>query len=153
MKGYRTGRTYYMHLQGTPEQVFPLLCPVREYEWIDGWKCDVIYSESGVAELNCVFKTSFPEDGPEDTWVISRYEPPALIEFVRINTHRVLTYSMSLERKSDGTTGLNWMQYFTGLTPEGNDFIKGLSQEAYCNRMAAREKQLNHFLLTGKMFK
>jgi len=30
-----------------------------------------------------------PDDGPPDTWVISRHEVPARIEFVRINARRV----------------------------------------------------------------
>ncbi len=85
MSGHRSTKTYSMLLKGTPEQVFPLLCPVREYEWIDNWQCEVVYSDSGFAELDCVFKTRFPGDGPEDTWAVSRYEPPLLIEFVRVN--------------------------------------------------------------------
>lgn len=31
MQQHRTVLTYTMHLNGTPEQVFPLLCPVQEY--------------------------------------------------------------------------------------------------------------------------
>jgi hypothetical protein len=60
--------------------VFPLLCPVREYDWIDVWSCDVIYSESGIAELGCVFLTDLPGRGTE-TWVVTRFEPEFVIEF------------------------------------------------------------------------
>ena len=142
-----------MQLQGTPEQVFPLLCPVREYEWIDNWKCDLVFSESGVAELDCVFKTHFPDDGPEDTWVVSRYEPPVLIEFVRINPLRSVHFSISLARGDVGTTSLNWTQIFTGLSPEGNESIKRITDESYRERVSMRERQINHFLSTGKMVK
>src|SRR5208283_1284485 len=49
-------------LHSTKDKVFPLLCPVREYEWFNDWKCTMVYSESGVAENNCVFytKMGFP---------------------------------------------------------------------------------------------
>jgi hypothetical protein len=63
-----------------PEVVFPLLCPVREHDWIAGWSCEVIHSESGMAEEDCVFLTSFADAGPM-TWVVSRYHPPRVIEF------------------------------------------------------------------------
>ncbi len=153
MSGYRLRKTYSMSLDFPAEQVFPLLCPVREYEWIESWQCDLIHSDTGIAELDCVFKTHFPDDGPEDTWVVSRYEPPALIEFVRINALRSLRYSLSLTRKDDGTTRLIWTQLFTGLSPEGDDLIKGLSDPAYRERMALRERQINHFLSSGKTLK
>ena len=39
----------------TPERVFPLLCPVLEYRWIPTWQCELLHSDSGVAE--------------EDTWL------------------------------------------------------------------------------------
>jgi hypothetical protein len=54
--------------------VFPLLCPVREYEWIEPWSCDMVFSESGLAENNAVFRTHFPAQGGEETWVVCRYE-------------------------------------------------------------------------------
>jgi hypothetical protein len=153
VSGYRRCKTYAMSLAFPPEQVFPLLCPVREYDWIEPWQCDLIHSDTGVAELDCVFKTRFPDDGPEDTWVVSRYEPPAVIEFVRINSLRSLRYSISLTRNDDGATRLIWTQIFTGLSPAGDDFIKGLSDPEYQERMALRERQLNHFLTNGEMLK
>jgi hypothetical protein len=33
-------------LQFTSEMIFPLLCPQREYDWIESWKCNIIYSKS-----------------------------------------------------------------------------------------------------------
>ena len=40
-----------LHFDAPPDRVFPLLCPVREYDWIDGWECRMVYAETGVAEL------------------------------------------------------------------------------------------------------
>ena len=47
-------------LKGTPDDIFPLLCPVREYEWLETWQCEMIYTKSGFTELDCIFKTSLP---------------------------------------------------------------------------------------------
>lgn len=153
MSGFRTTKSYTMHLQGTPEQIFPLFCPTREYEWIENWQCELVYSDSGVAELGCVFKTRFPSEGPEETWVVSRYEPPARIEFVRINPLRSVHFSIALTRNPDNTTQARWTQVFTGLSPEGNEFVRSLSDEEFKKKTAGREKMINHFLSTGQMLK
>ncbi|HTZ18339.1 MAG TPA: hypothetical protein VMB78_07850 [Dissulfurispiraceae bacterium] len=151
MSGYRSTKMFSVQLQGTPEQAFPLLCPVREYEWIDGWQCDLIFSKSGLAEPGCVFRTHFPGDGPEDTWVVSRYEPPLSIEFVRANALRTIHFCISLSRNADGTTSMTWTQTFTGLNAEGDALVKGLTDETYRDRVLLREKQINYFLSTGRM--
>jgi hypothetical protein len=33
----RAVHTYVQRLVAGPERVFPLLCPVREADWIEGW--------------------------------------------------------------------------------------------------------------------
>lgn len=88
----RVERSYVQLLHARPDRVFPLLCPAREYEWIEPWQCDLVYSSSGVAEPHCVFTTRFPDDSSDEVWVISRYEPNRLIEFVRVNADRVICY-------------------------------------------------------------
>lgn len=50
MNRLRTIRTHTIVLEAAPEGVFPLLCPVREYDWIEPWRCRMIYSQSGFAE-------------------------------------------------------------------------------------------------------
>jgi hypothetical protein len=66
----------YTHNVAPPETVFPLLCPVREADWVPGWRYRLIYSESGIAEYGCVFITP-NEDGTETTWVVTDYDPPS----------------------------------------------------------------------------
>jgi hypothetical protein len=153
MNHARTVKKYTMVLKNNPETIFPLLCPVREYEWIEPWKCKMIYSDSGFAEQDCVFRTDFPQDGPEDTWVVSRYEKPSLVEFVRINGIRTIRYLITLRQTGEGRTEAEWRQMITGLNDEGDLFVKSLSDEAYGQRMQMLERMLNHFLTTGKMLK
>jgi hypothetical protein len=40
---------------GQITNVFPLLCPVIEYKWINGWKCKLIHFPNGKVEKDCVF--------------------------------------------------------------------------------------------------
>lgn len=142
-----------MHAAGTPEAVFPLLCPVREYEWIEGWQCELVFSESGKAELDCVFRTNFPQDGPEDTWVVSRYEPPRAIEFVRVNALRAIHYAIHLDSTKEGRSAWLWVQTLTALTEEGDALVASASAATFAEKIAGLEHKLNHFLATGTMLR
>ena len=81
-------------IQATRDRIFPLLCPVREYDWLPDWECRLIYSETGVAELGAVFQTDREADDGLDTWVISQYEPNLEIAFVRVNHLRAMHYEI-----------------------------------------------------------
>ena len=153
MKRNRTIKTYAMNLDAGANDIFSLLCPVREYDWIQPWKCEMIYSNSGRVELDCVFKTNFPDDGPEDTWVVSRYEPPEYLEFVRINPIRSIRYSISVIKQDDRSSQAIWKQVITGLNPEGDNFVDSSTDEAYYSEMRILQNMINHFLKTGKMLK
>ena len=93
------------------EVVFPLLCPVREYDWIEDWRCQVLYSDSGVAEDDCLFVTDF--DG-RSTWVVTAYEPPARIEFCIFNEREVVArLKIRLEAAEGGGCRLRWRRIYT----------------------------------------
>jgi hypothetical protein len=148
----RAVKTCTQHLVATPERVFPLLCPTREYDWIEPWRCRLIRSDSGFAEEDCIFVTDFPSEG-EDVWVVSVYRPDEEIQFVRFNGHRAIRYSIRLTGNGDGTTTAEWKQIITGLNEEGNRLVQGLTDEAYQQRISALERRLNHYLTTGEMLK
>ena len=153
MNALRRTRSATMRLRAAPEAVFPLLCPMREYDWIDGWRCTMVCSVSGRAELDCVFRTAFAADGPEDTWVVSRYEPPQRIEFVRVNPLRAMRYAIALRPLGPGETEAVWSQVVTGLGDEGEQFVRSLDDAAFAARMAVLERMLDHYLETGAMLK
>lgn len=74
-KPNRVVRTYTQRLVAHPTEVFPLLCPVRESDWIEGWDPLCVLSESGLAEPDCVFVT--PAEPHDAVWYITRHEPEA----------------------------------------------------------------------------
>jgi hypothetical protein len=150
MKGERKVLRYTMQLESDPETIFPLLCPVREYEWIESWECEMMFSVTGFAELDGIFRTLDPASGLEDTWVISRYESPALVEFVRWNSHRVIHYSISLKALEPGRTESEWRQVVTGLGEEGNKSVRDLDGKGFETMCRMEERMLNHFLKTGE---
>jgi hypothetical protein len=149
----RCVNTAVQHLNAPPHKVFPLLCPVREYEWIESWECRLIYSDSGFAEDNCIFTTRFPSQGDEEVWVVSRYEKDREIHFVRVNDLRVIRFFITLTDNGDGTTTAVWKHVATGLNERGNDWVRNCTDAAFQQTVQSREKMLNHFLATGEMLR
>jgi len=150
----RVKREFTAVIPASASKIFPLLCPVREYEWIDGWTCRMIYSETGVAENNCVFTTDFGR-GVEEIWAVSHYDPAHyVIEFVVTSPERYVTkFDISLKESGEATTSVRFVRTFTGLTPAGNAFLEKFCQEAYAPSMDLLVKALEHFCATGKMLK
>ncbi len=56
-KPYRRRQTATIEVSADPDDVFALMCPVREYEWEPGWETNVILSNSGLVEQDCIFTT------------------------------------------------------------------------------------------------
>jgi hypothetical protein len=149
----RVTRSYSMTVDAPPAAVFPLLCPVREYEWIEPWSCDMVFSESGLAENHAVFRTHFPAQGGEETWVVCRYEKDRAIAFIRlVPGFKVNRLDIDLTAARNGTV-LVWTHTYTGLSEPGNQWIRDLTDEAFRSEKAALGKMLNHYLKTGSMLK
>ena len=117
--GNRRQTEFTHELNAPPEAVFPLLCPVREYDWLPGWSCELIYSDSGVAEKDCVFRTN-PQPGGPSTWCTTIYEPPRRIEYLVVAQDSLTRLHVELEPTATGTR-LRWTRLFTGLTERGNE--------------------------------
>jgi len=141
--------SFVQQLQASPCRVFPLLCPVREYEWIEPWQCEILHSNSGIAEKNCVFRTHFPGESSDDVWVINHYEPNLRIEFTRVNSLRTICLSITLIDNGDGTTRAVNEQLLVGLTEQGNQSLDNMAT-SFSYEMRMGEAMLNHYLKTGK---
>jgi len=132
------------------DQVFPLLCPVREFDWIEKWHCEMIYADSGLAELGAVFATdTTAEGGGQDVWVISQYQRNRHIQFIRVNQLRTIRYDLHIEADTDKTHIL-WEQQLTALNPAGNTFLAQIKSENFNAQIALLETLLNHYLQTGQ---
>lgn len=133
-------------IRATPASVFPLLCPVREYDWIPEWECRLIYSESGLAELGCIFQTDREADGGTDTWVVSRHEPNRAIAFVRVNVVRAMLYEIDLEPLGENASRLTWRQTVTALHEAGDRHVDALREDEFAQTVAKLEALLNDYL-------
>jgi hypothetical protein len=137
---------------GSPEAVFPLLCPVREAAWVPDWQYRMIYSQSGVAEDGCVFAT--PNDaGPETIWTVTDYDPALFrIAFAWVQPGMLATQlRIALAPAAGGKTGARIRYVYTALSPEGNAVLDRYTPEWFRTKMRSWEVAINHYLRTGKM--
>ena len=140
-----------------PEQVFPLLCPVREAEWLPGWKYRLVYSQSGVAELGAVFTTpnlgagtAPKEDGPETTWIITHYDPAKFeIAFAWVRPQMLATrLEIALAPAAQDCTRSRIRYTYTALSAEGARELESM-EATFEQRMRRWEKAINHYLEHG----
>ena len=148
VKPARATRTYTQRLVADPAAVFPLLCPVREADWIEGWDPLLVISTSGVAERDCVFTTSAE---PRDAiWYITRHEPGAgFVEMLKI-TPNVTACRLTIQLRPVASGSEAAITYsHTSLGPEGDTFVAAFTDEFYQKFMQDWESRLNHYLRHG----
>jgi hypothetical protein len=148
VKPNRVSHTYTQHLEGPPGAVFPLLCPVREAEWITGWDPALVVTSSGLAEPDCVFTTA--AEPVDAVWYVTRHEPYAnFIEMIKI-TPGVTACKVTIQLRETAVGSEADITYtHTSLGPEGDAFIETFTEDHYRRFMRDWETRLNHFLLHG----
>ncbi len=135
-------RRFVLRAPAPPDRVFPLLCPVRELDWVDGWAAEIVRSESGTAELGCVFRT-----GPFN-WVVHAYAPPERIGFTIVQADQLVELlDVTLEPDGDDTL-LTWRRVVTALGPEGRHTMASWA-DAWDSLHEYLERALAHHLRTG----
>ena len=147
LNSLRLSHTLAMRLPALPEAVFPLLCPVREAEWLRGWEARMVYSVSGVAEPGCVFTTPGLW-GPEWVWVISRHEPAQAVQFIiHAPGSHVTVLDIRMEADPAGTRA-DWTYTLTALDPGQEASHRGYMAGTQ-KRLLDLENRLVHFLRSG----
>ena len=142
-KPYRAKHSYTQKIAATPEAVFPMLCPVREAEWLEGWAPTVVFSHSGVAEEDCVFIT--PRGEREAVWVVVRHDPVCHeVEMIYI-IPEVTVCRLQIEVRPNGANAstANVTYSHTALGPEGRALVDQFTPTAYVQFMEAWESALN----------
>jgi hypothetical protein len=142
----RATLTYVQHLAGTPGDVFPLLCPVREMEWVEGWEPGIVISHSGVAERDCVFTT--PDGEREAIWTILEHDPHAhVVEMLKVTPGFIVTRLRIALALEPGGTAATVTYTYTALSSAGEEFVAGRTPAAYEAFMRGWEAELNRYLL------
>ena len=129
------------------EDVFPLLCPKREEEWIPGWECETIWSKSGYNEEGAIFRTRKPF-GTELYWTTLRYDQPQkIVDFLIVAPHRYqFRFTIDVHVESEQSLLLTFTHVFTSVSEEGNQFLAQYQKEDFAERLKNLETLLNHHL-------
>ncbi len=110
-KSRRIFLTHTEEIHAPAGKVFPLLCPVAEYDWIENWDCRLVYSESGVNEEGCIFTEEIM--GPvltgtptTSTWLANAYDKKNRhIRFVIfVHDQAVIRYDVRLDEQEGSRT-------------------------------------------------
>jgi hypothetical protein len=129
-KRARRTQVYRSNLNYAPAQIFRQLCPTRECDWIPGWTCELLYTESGYAEDKCVFRTKAEGGLGPSVWVFTQYEPDTRVGVVRlIGEHLVQHLSIELDDDGDGSTACVWTVTFTALTAFGDGLVTAMPEQ------------------------
>lgn len=148
--GIQQSKKYSQINNASPEVVFPLLCPVREKDWIDGWDYKMIYSNSGLIEKGCVFST--PHHGATETiWYVNEHDRlNHIIEFLRVTPNEeVVKINIALSDNGNGTTTSHINYQYTALNESKNQWILQKLNDEFEKSMVYWEKAINHYLYTG----
>lgn len=143
----RVAHSYVQKLAAPCERVMPLLCPVREADWIEGWDPLLVLSRSGLAEPDCVFVT---DEEPENAiWYVTVHEPRHL-QMIRI-TPGVTACRLDIELSDAGGSCEARVTYMhTSLGEEGDRFLENFTAPYYERFMREWEARLNYYLRTGQ---
>ena len=149
--GIQVSKTYKQINNAKPEVVFPLLCPVREKEWIDGWDYKMIFSKSGLIEKDCVFSTPHHEN-EETIWYVTVHDTVNYkLEFVRFTLNEaVVKINIKLDDNGNGTTSSNITYQYTALNESKNSWIKEKFDIEFKENMIWWEKAINYYIAKGE---
>ena len=146
--GERFKFNYEMLLPSSTDTIFPLLCPILEYDWLNDWNCTMIYSESGVAEKNCIFYTSsgFPFY-KRMTFQVIDYIPNNRIEFlIYINKVGSVRFSLSLTQIDMNKSKMVCDYVLTGHSKLGNKQLKKFREKEIEKQLKNLEMDITYWL-------
>ncbi len=133
--------------------IFPLLCPKRECDWLDGWDYKMIHSESGLIEEGCVFTTS--HHGNEETvWKVAKYDTENFgVSFVRVTPNKnVVQINIKVEPVAELQSKSHIRYDYVPLNSRRKMNTAKMNADFITN-MKWWEKAINYYLENGEMLK
>ncbi len=150
-KPKRVSRTYEQKINGTFKEIMPLYCPVRELDWVESWNPQIVYSNSGLVEKDCVFIT--PNGNDDVVWIVTDYdiEKGHVEMFYHVPNILVTKLEIQLTQLTETQTEAVLIYSKTSLSKEGDKVLADFTRENYEIMMDSWEKAMNHYLKTGEM--
>ena len=143
------------------EEAFALACPVEELKWIDKWEFQMIYSESGRNENNCIFRermsSLFVLNSPE----IATYWYTTLYDKEEYRFHAVLVsgenaigkFEFGIEVLGERKIRACWDLRFTALGEQGNRLFDQVFDSRMKGMLSFLGASAKHYLEKGEMLR
>jgi hypothetical protein len=135
-----------INIKGDNMTIFKLFCPVAEKNWVPGWEFNMIYSETGIAEKNCVFSTKHA-NMPENIWVCCLYNPGIEVEYMRTTPkHFVTIINVKMLQIAD-ITECTVKYTHTALSEDGAHFIENhFTEEMFIKQIDSWQDDISTYL-------
>jgi hypothetical protein len=117
-------------LAASADFAFPLCCPVEEYRWIPGWKCELVHCPNERVEQGTIFREMI--SGPilagspfgKTTWTAVLHEPARHRLHFRLQTeHSDSLYEIELEDRGAEASAMNLTFTYGALDERGERII------------------------------
>ena len=143
---HRVRRSHVQHFTYPKDIIFPLLCPVKEVAWAEGWDPEIIITASGFAEEGCAFVTGKGRD--RSYWVITTLDPSSgILRMVRITPDvAVCQVDIEVEAVAAGKTDVSIAYTLTSLGPGGDAHVTAFTEARYLEFMELWERELSAYL-------
>ncbi|PHS77981.1 MAG: hypothetical protein COB56_00110 [Robiginitomaculum sp.] len=146
------------HINAPVHKVFPLACPVMEYKWIPGWKCELIHCPNGHVELGTIFKeiSSSPiladSIAERTTWTAVLYEPDSYRVHYRLD-NRISSslYKLEFEESISGGTNMRLEMAYTSLDGMGGYEVKKWREAKLKLMLSILSLMLTHYCEHGEI--
>jgi hypothetical protein len=135
---------------------------VAELLWIDDWKFDLVYSESGRNETGCVFLepstglSILRSPGANTYWYSTLYDAEQY-RFEAVWLTRDLTiarWEVGMTDLGKGQTRVDWSITYTSLGPEGSRIIgESDLDKRMTNALSYLATSLKHYVETGSLYR
>jgi hypothetical protein len=141
--GSRTRHVASVRVAARPANVFALLCPIREREFIEGWQCDLIFAESGGIEREMIVTTA-GTGSQARIWFVADHDPAArYLRYVVIEPGLWLrTLEVRVEGHAEAACTLTAVSTVTCMTPAASSAVAGFTAEALDEDLRAWGREL-----------
>ena len=145
-------------IKASVDQVFPLCSPVEEYNWIPGWKCNLIHCPNDRVELGTIFSeiSSAPflmgNFQGRTTWTVVMHDPESYkIHFRLDNKNSSSIYKIELEDNGKGGTKGKLDFTYNATNKKGNRLVgKNLEGKIHI-MLSILKSMLRHYCETNEM--
>ncbi len=140
-------RSHTIHLPATPHDVFPLFSPLGEKHWVHGWEPEMLYPSSGATQVGTVFTTQHANKSTQIWAIIAYASEQAQVSYINVlpDSH-VSRIEVSCEAEGTQATLAHITYTLTALTPQGNTYLDGFTQEYYQTYISSWETDIMHYL-------